>query len=210
MVHFFASKAALAVSVALFSLAAPVAAAPIVLSLDVSLQYQGDVYSEVEAFDDIETIFTANVLASEDDPFGLPTLFPGLAVGDMATFSASYSEDNETFPGSLAVESCTFAGVDCSGLASASFEGHVLEQDFFFFEVLIDGGIKRGDTLQFLDIFANDFSFGEAMQDDVTITWRDQAALFTVESATVAKIPLPASVFLLALGLFGLRALRRK
>lgn len=181
-----------------------------VVSIDLGLRYEGEIYHEVDLYYDDGTEVFYDTLASQDDMLGLTRMFPHLSVGDEISFSVDIDPDGG--PDEFGTTyNCSFDGIDCGGNEFASVTETSFGLDMFNLEVVIEGGRAVGDTVSFYDLYSDDFTDGASEGDDWYTYWWDQEAIFTVVADnTLSELPLPAAAFFMVGGLGLLVSLGRR
>lgn len=187
---------------------------------DISLRYEGTTYTDLTVTDygtagpvDLTgwQDHQFDTLLAEESGLSLPTLRPGLAIGDMVAFRATLAvPDNPEdmiapFGNGGYALRCNLAGAGCTGSVTGTYH----DGDMLFGEyrsLTVDA--RPGGTLTYL--FNNDhLSSGELGWG--IMTFFNRMADFTVVSVNQpAPVPLPVSAGLLGLGIGALAMTRRR
>lgn len=187
---------------------------------DIGLRYEGTTYTDLTVTD-YGAAGPADPTGWQDHHFGtllaeesglaLPTLRPGLSIGDMVAFRATLSvpDDPEDMiapfdNGGYALR-CNLAGVGCTDGVTGTFaNGDMLFGEYR--SLTVDA--RPGGTLTYL--FNNDYLSSESLGWG-TMTFFNRMAEFTVVSVNQpAPVPLPMSAGLLGLGIGALAMTRRR
>ena len=209
---------------------AAVAANASVISIDLTLAFQGTTYDEVEIEEPIGvdddglteySIETFTILDGADDRWGLSRAFPGLAVGDRIRFKGDIDPHAEFGLGTAT--NCVFGAYDCdtsgSDFGTASVSGNRISisndgisSDPGLSVQIIEGSTSVGDTIDFVsfdqagtyeEIDTTVAEFGEP----IYAYWFTRFSSFVVvednSDAPLAPMPLPPA----ALGLIAAFAL---
>ena len=187
---------------------------------DISLRYEGTTYTDLSVTD-YGTAGPADpsgwrdhyfdTLLAEESALALPTLRPGLAIGDMVAFRATLAVPDD--PGDMIAPfdngghalRCNLAGVGCTDGVTATYaDGDMLFGEFR--SLTVDA--TPGGALTYL--FNNDYLSSESLGWG-TMTFFNRMAEFTVLSVNQpAPVPLPMSAGLLGLGIGALAMTRRR